>query len=61
MLEHLHGCHRKRMETYSWEGATVTRCVDCGAHHVDERSEPPAHDDVRWERAPEPGRLSRSP
>lgn len=33
-LQHLQGCPRKRTEKYRNEGAAVTRCVDCGAHHV---------------------------
>jgi hypothetical protein len=54
MLEHLHGCRRQRAETYTWHGATVTRCMDCGAHNVDRREEPVADDGVRFEPAPAP-------
>lgn len=55
MVEHHHGCPRERTETYSWEGATVSRCLDCGAQHVHNRSEPPADNGVRFELIPNPG------
>jgi hypothetical protein len=54
MLEHLNGCPRHRTETYTWQGATVTRCMDCGAHNVDSREEPPADNGVRFEPMPAP-------
>lgn len=54
MLEHLNSCPAERTETYTWEGATVTRCLDCGAQNVDARSEPPPDQGVRFEPAPPP-------
>lgn len=33
-LDHLEGCPEERTETYQWEGATISRCIDCGAHSV---------------------------
>jgi hypothetical protein len=54
MLEHLHRCPQEREETYTWEGATVTRCIDCGAQHVHDRSEPPDNSGVRFEPLPDP-------
>lgn len=53
-VQHFDGCPAERIETSMWEGATVTRCIDCGAHHVDERSEPPVDQGVRFEPAPQP-------
>lgn len=54
MLEHFDGCPAERTETYAWEGATVSRCLDCGAQRVEERSERPADQGVRFEPAPLP-------
>lgn len=57
--EHLEGCGGAKLESFEREGATVTRCVNCGAQLVENGAEPPLprppwDEGVEFSRAPEP-------
>lgn len=48
-IDHLDRCPRERTETFVRQGATVTRCIDCGAQTVARPEEPPAPEVVQFE------------